>query len=539
MPKLNDNFKWESATILLLILSSIAIYLNSIAGEFVFDDNHFIINNMWIRDLKHIPKILFSPVFASLPEDQISKADPNFYRPGFHLFLMLGYALSELKPWGYHIVNIIIHAGNVVLLYLISKPLINKISNDININGTPEYEKRLITLLPALIFALHPLHAENVAFISGINVLGLALFYLLSFYLYTRERIILSSIAFFFAMLTKETAITLPILLFVYDLKINRKPLMPIGTWIKRLGPFAITFIVYFAIRLYSLGAMVPTESKRILTPFLYIINLLPLIGKILRKLIFPYDLAFYVYDMRAPLDSLLDIRAILLLILLCVLSITVIKLRRKRPALFLCALWITLPLIPVMFFGWVQGAPVYADRFLYIPCAGFSILVGLLVSMAIKKINAGGKTNYNYIKIAIALFMVAVLGIFSFWTVKRNIIWRTQLTLIADTLERSPNYGLFRFLYARELSKRGMIDEAISETRIALAADNSSAILHNNLGVLFSKKNLFNKAKAEFEIAVKLRPEYEMARKNLKKARMILEQNPAYPANTRPVPTR
>ena len=528
MQRTGDNLKWEYASIALLILSSVAIYLNSIAGEFVFDDNHFIINNMWIRDWKHIPEILFTPVFASLPEDQIAKADPNFYRPGFHLFLMIGYTLSGLKPWGYHMVNIILHAGDVVLLYLISKPLINGIFAGTDEGENSELARRLLLLLPAMLFALHPVHAENVAYISGINVLGLAIFYLLSFYLYTRERMVLSAIAFFFAMLTKETAITLPVLLLIYDIKIKRKPVLPLTIWVKRFAPLAVAFFVYFAIRLYSLGAMVPTENERILTPFLYIVNLLPLIGRIIQKLIFPYDLAFYVYQMSAPFDTLLDIRAIALLILVCVLIITVIKIHRKRPSLFLCAMWITLPLIPVLFFGWVQGAPVYADRFLYLPCAGFSILVGLLVAMAIKRVNLRGRASYKNIKIAIALFMVAVLGLFSFWTFKRNIIWRTQLSLIADALEKSPDYALFRFTYALELSKQGMIDEAIRETRIAIKADNSSAILHNNLGILFAKKNKFKEAIREFEIAVMLKPDYTVARKNLEKAQMILEQKPA-----------
>ncbi len=536
MPETNDNSRWESVSIIFLILSSIAIYLNSIAGEFVFDDNHFIVNNMWIRDWRHIPDILFSPVFASLPEDQINKADPNFYRPGFHLFLMLGYAISGLKPWGYHIVNIIIHAGNVLLLFFISKPLIKGAS----IDTRPAYQNRLLALLPALIFAVHPIHAENVAFISGINVLGLAIFYLLSFYLYTKERMILSAIAFFLAILTKETAITLPILLFVYDLKIKKKPLLPLGFWIKRFMPIIVAFASYFAIRLYSLGAMVPTESERILTPYLYIINLLPLIGKLFQKLLFPYDLAFYVYQMSAPLTSLLDIRAILLLILIIILAFIVIRVRHSRPKIFLCALWITLPLIPVLFFGWVQGAPVYADRFLYLPCAGYSILIGLLVSMAIKKLDEkihvkGTKISlYNNTKIAIALFMLAALVLLSVWTIKRNIVWRNQLTLIRDTLEKAPNYALFRFLYIRELSKRGMIDEAIKEARIAIEADYSSPNLHNNLGVLYGKKNLFHEAKAEFEIALKLDPQYDVAKENLRKAKMILELNPA-PSLTRP----
>lgn len=542
MPDANDNSRWETVSIIFLVLSSVAIYLNSLGGEFVFDDNHFIVNNMWIRSWKHIPDILFSPVFASLPEDQIGKADPNFYRPGFHLFLMLGYAISGLKPWGYHIVNIIIHAANVVLLFFISKPLVTGVSSGdspgassgASYDTRAAYQNRLLALLPALIFAVHPIHAENVAFISGINVLGLAIFYLLSFYLYTKERMILSAIAFFLAILTKETAITLPILLFVYDLKIKKKPWLPLGFWIKRFMPIVVAFITYFAIRLYSLGAMVPTESERILTPYLYIINLLPLIGKIFRKLLLPYDLAFYVYQMSAPLTSLVDIRAILLLILIIVLAFIVIRTRHSRPKIFLCALWITLPLVPVLFFGWVQGAPVYADRFLYIPCAGYSILVGLLVSMTIKKLDEkirakeAKKSLYNNSKIAVALFMLSALIILSIWTIKRNIVWRNQLTLIADTLQKAPNYALFRFLYTRELSKRGMIDEAIKEARIAIEANYSSPNLHNNLGVLYGKKNLFHEAMAEFEIALKLDPQYDVAKENLSKAKMILELNRA-----------
>ncbi|MEE9543491.1 MAG: hypothetical protein V3V95_06885 [Thermodesulfobacteriota bacterium] len=539
MPESTDNSRWERASILLLIFSSVIVYLNSLGGEFVFDDFHFIVNNLWIRDWRHIPEILFSPVFASLPEDQIGKADPNFYRPGFHFFLMIGYAISGLKPWGYHIVNIIIHTINVLLLFFISKPIIGDLSF---LGSTSEFNKRLLVLVPAMIFAVHPIHAENVAFISGINVLGLAIFYLLSFLLYTRERFILSAIAFFLAMLTKETAITLPVLLLVYDLKIKKKPVLPIGFWVKRFAPLAVAFAAYFAIRLYSLGAMVPTANEKVLTPYLYIINLLPLIGKIFRKLILPYDLAFYVYQMSAPLTSLLDIRAILLLILLCALIFITIKIRRSRPAIFLCALWIALPLVPVFFFGWVQGAPLYADRFLYSPCAGYSILAGLLVAISSgwldKKIRAKEvkKALYNNMKIALAVFIVAALILLSIGTIKRNFVWRSQITIIEDTLEKAPDYQLFRFLYTRELSKLNRIDEAIVQLKISIKADYKSPNLHNNLGVFYGRKKLFKEAIGEFRIALALDPQYEIARKNLEKIMMIMKEGPP---SARPSPEK
>ena len=83
---------------------------------------------------------------------------------------------------------------------------------------------------------------------------------------------------------------------------------------------------------------------------------------------------------------------------------------------------------------------------------------------------------------------------------------------------------------------KRGMIDDAIRETKIAIKADNSGAMLHNNLGVLYSRKSLFSDAKTEFEIAVRLKPEYEIAIRNLEKARMILKESPA---NTGRAPTK
>jgi tetratricopeptide (TPR) repeat protein len=522
-------FKWNLVSIILLIAVSFALYINLLPNEFVFDDYHFIINNRWINDWRNLPDIFFSPVFSSLPADQIAKSDPNFYRPIFHIFLMFGYLISGMEPWGYRIVNIITHATISIIVFFIAKSLLRE--GLVEFKGVSN-ESPIIAFLAAMIFVTHPVQAEMVAWASGSNHLAHALFFLLSLYLYIIKKRYASAAAFFIALLSKETAIMLPPLLFTYEIVIKKRSLLPVIFWAKRALFFIIPFIAYFVMRLYSLGGMVPSENERILTPYLYIINLLPLLGRCVKKLVWPTDIAFYVYQMSAPLASLIDIRAIALIVLFLVLAFIVFKIRRTQTKISFCIIWIFLPLLPVLYFGWVQGAPVYADRFMYIPSVAYSILLALLVSMALGRLNtkktAEGKIEapYNIVKIALVASIVVVIALFSLETFKKTFVWRNKLTLVRDTLEKSPNYALFRFIYTQELSNRGMIDEAIEELKISIAADYNNPKTHNNLGVQYAKKNRLEEAKKEFEIALKVDPEYETARKNLENIKMIINNN-------------
>ncbi|MCR4284939.1 MAG: hypothetical protein NUV97_02745, partial [archaeon] len=344
---------------------------------------------------------------------------------------MIDYHIFGLKPWGFHLNNIIFHAGVTLLVYLIASILINQ-SRDLNFKSQipnskskiQNHKSKIINLksqiqnsksqilnlktkilspafIAAFLFAAHPIHTEAVTWIGGIPELSFTLFYLLSFYFYMAalprsapyinsdrgggKGFILSLIFFFLSILCKETALTLPILLLVYDYSFRKDTLLPLSPktlyhLLKRYFPYLIVSIIYFILRTYALGGFAPQPKRHAqLSNYEYLINVFPLFTQYLEKLILPINMnAFYVFH---PISSIFQWKGLIALILTLGFVFLVYIFRRHK-VVFLSLLWIVIPLLPVLYIP-VLGENTFADRYLYLPSIGFVILI----STAIKRI--------------------------------------------------------------------------------------------------------------------------------------------------------
>ena len=115
--------KYTAIAILLII--SIGLYLNTLPNEFVYDDKAQVLENKWIKDIRYIPEIFFTNVWAFMDKEFLS----NYYRPLMHMIYMIDYHIFGLKPWGFHLTNIIFHAGVTVLVFIIASMLIKQSLN--------------------------------------------------------------------------------------------------------------------------------------------------------------------------------------------------------------------------------------------------------------------------------------------------------------------------------------------------------------------------------------------------------------------------
>ena len=102
------------APILVIILVAFSVYFNALLADFVFDDNAQILDNPWIKDIRNIPAIFSKSVWSFQPGPNTS----NYYRPLMHVVYMLNYHVFGLKPWGYHLVNVLFHCGVAVLVFV-------------------------------------------------------------------------------------------------------------------------------------------------------------------------------------------------------------------------------------------------------------------------------------------------------------------------------------------------------------------------------------------------------------------------------------
>ena len=157
----------QTLAILVLLLLAVAPYLNTLTGGFVYDDRQQILDNPYVHSFQYVGKIFGSTVWTFQGAQGLS----NYYRPLMTLAYLLCYKLYGPIPFGFHLLNLALHAGVVLLVFAVTRRL---------------FRDQLPAMLAAGIFALHPIHTESVAWIAAITDLELSLFFLLTFLLYLR-----------------------------------------------------------------------------------------------------------------------------------------------------------------------------------------------------------------------------------------------------------------------------------------------------------------------------------------------------------------
>jgi tetratricopeptide (TPR) repeat protein len=487
--------------ILIIVIVSCAVYFNALFGDFVYDDKQQILDNPWIRDLKNIPTI-FSKSVASF---EVASVISNYYRPLMHTTYMVNYHIFGLKPWGFHLVNILFHCGVSVLVFLIIRRFLTKDKvTTFSVYLSPPF-------IAAMLFATHPIHTEAVTWIAGLPDVAFTFFYLLSFYLYTRSKeglrggYLFSVICFAFAVFFKEPALTLPVILLAYDYTFGEVKNRPLH-YVKRYSPYVIIGALYLAARLYALGGIAPLKRYATLNTYQYAINAFPLFIQYLQKLLVPLNLnAFYVFH---PIASILELKGVLSLIgTLVFLCLLVVAWKKKKRVAFLGLLFLLLPLLPVLYIP-ALGENTFTERYLYLPSVGYVFLVALFLLWAKEKFPhaAGGMT----------IVFAVIFGLYTVGTVDRNNVWKDNLILWSDTVNKSPDSAMAHNNLGNVYSPQGMSDSAMAEYQTALRLNPAFAEAHNNLGTEYAYRGLLDRAVAEYQTALRLKPDFVDAHNNL-----------------------
>lgn len=483
----------------IILFVSIAIYSNAIFNGFVFDDKIQVLKNALIKDIKNIPEIFTSGIVYSDEHNFIS----NNYRPVMNLIFMFNYYVYGLKAWGFHLNNIMIHAGASVLVFIIIIKLLKK-SSQIHVSSLPAF-------VAALLFATHPIHTEAVAWVSGVPELSYTFFSLLAFYLYIRARegvrlaYPFSVVSFALATLCKETALTLPIIFIAYDF-VNKKEGDPLSDYIKKYLAYIVVLICYIVIRYYALNGFAPRQPNIQLAGYVYFINIFPLFSQYLEKLLLPINLnKLYVFH---PIFSVLEMRGVVsIAITVAFVIFSVISLRRKKQV-FLGTLFIAVPLIPVLFMYRSLGAFAFTERYLYLPSLGFVLIIALGLSWI--------QANKPKLSLVLIIITMLVIGLYSVGTISRNSVWKDEYTLYSDIAKKSPDSYYVRNYMGLVYADQGRINDAISEFKAAIKLKPDFANAHYNLGVAYISLGRSAEAINEFKIALHLKPDFIEARQML-----------------------
>jgi Tfp pilus assembly protein PilF len=488
-----------------IIFLSFIVYINTLSNGFVYDDDSQIVENTWIKSTKYIPRIFLTDVWKFSGE-----ATSSYYRPMMHVIYTLNYQIFGLSPWGFHLVNILFHAGVSVLVFLFTQQLLNAIQFSWAVPGLS------IPFLSALFFATHPIHTEVVAWVAGIPELSFTFFYLLSLIFYVKATnnrnknlqigvYYLSIISFIVSIFSKETAILLPMILFGHD-KFIRNQSFRWDMFLKRIVPYLLIITGYFFMRFNALGGFAPLKRHVELSSYLYFINIFPLFIQYLQKLIIPANLnAFHVFH---PIHSIFESKGIISLTLtLAFISLAFLFMKKNKCIIF-CIFLIVVQLIPVLYIPGL-GENTFAERYLYLPSIGYVILLSIFIIWLAKYIRRW--------KIPIFIVTVTfVILIYSIETINRNMIWRDNYTLWSDTVKKSPDGAIPHMSMGDALMTFGWVDLAIKEYQIALRLKPNNYGANINLGTAYMKKGYLDKAMDQFKIALNIKPNHFGANLNL-----------------------
>jgi tetratricopeptide (TPR) repeat protein len=492
--------KTKNQQLLLIVLCAFTVNVNTLFNKFVFDDTWQVVENRWITNIKYIPEIF---CHAATHVEQM--ATPNYYRPLMNIIYMTNYyVFNGLKPWGFHLVNVLFHVGVTILVFSIASILFH------DVRPTPFGPFLSIPLVSALIFAVHPIHSEVVAWVGCVPELSFTFFCLLSLYFHMRslrnfDQGHLLSLAFFsIAIFCKETAVTLLPLLALYDYMF-RSEKFDIRRNVTRYVPFVMVVGIYSILRINALSGVAPMRTHLELNSFEAILNIITLFSQYLEKLLFPIKLN--AYHVLHPVHSITDpIFLFSLAVVLAFVALSFVLFKKNKTAFFGLMI-ILIPLLPV-FYIWGIGENTFAERYLYFPSIGFALTAGSFFTIE--------GINGDRWRIPLSILLGAVLIVYSIGTIDRNKIWHDDISLWTDTIKKSPDSDNVHDNLGVALADKGDLDTAIREYEEALAINPNYFWAYNNLGGALSKKGDLDAAIKAYQEAITLNASYFQAHYNL-----------------------
>jgi protein O-mannosyl-transferase len=506
-----------------LVLVSLFIYAQTLGFDFVnYDDDQYVFRNAHL-------KLGLSPA-------ALGWAFTTFFYANWHpltwLSYLADYQLWGLDPTGYHLTNLLFHCGTVLLVYWVLARMTGAVWR---------------SAFVALLFAVHPLHVESVAWVSERKDVLCAGFGLLALGAYRRyahseghasKRKYYCLVLLFFALglLSKPMLVTLPFVLLLLDYW----PLRRISNYRKlvweKLPLLAMSAAVSILTVLAQHGGGAVTGFGRM--PFSYRASnaAIAYVGY-LEKMFWPLELGvLYPLKPALPLWPVLAAAGLLVL-----LTLLVARQWKRRPYLVVGWLWFLGTLVPVI--GLVQvGAQAMADRYAYLPSIGLFVAVVWWISDLV----AGSKSLR---RAAAAGGAAVVLGL-AVGARNQAAFWRDSVTLFEHTLAVTSNNPIIHnnlgFTLARAGKTREALDhyyealridpdyvdahvnlalalinlgrypEAIDHYHSALRVNPRQPQVHSNLGVLLFQKGDIPGALASFSEAVRLAPDDAEANNNL-----------------------
>lgn len=456
-------------------------YTNTLGNQLFFDDEDFIYNNTFVQQFS------LKDFFTSNSIAGAGKVS-NYYRPLLLTTYATEYHLAGNNGTLYHLTSFLLHAAAGITLFLVLKKL---------------FSSPLIPLFAATLFVIHPVQAEAVAYAAGRSDPMAVFLMMLSILFFlrgsTQDRIVAVCL-FVAALLTRETAIVTPGLLFAIFF-FQTKSLVTAIKKIKSLWPFFTVAAMYILLRLTALNFQntlnfFPSETAYSTHLSYRLLTFLSIVPQYLSLLFFPKTLNI---EREIPtITSLTYLPSLLIGVILIVLLIVSFHWRKKYPVFLFSFLWVLVTILPTM--GIIPINGVMYEHFLYLPLVGVFMPIGFFVVKILKK-------AHPVLSLLCCGIVIAFLCGLLLRTLNRNADWRDPITFYTKTIAVNPNSARIHNNLAMSYAAAGQHKDAIREYSTAIQLSDSYAETHYNLGNSYVAINDLGRAEQEYKKAIAINP--------------------------------
>lgn len=480
------------------IALSFLLYGNSIGGDFVYDD-HFFADRPELSSPGWLLKVWTEPY---LPQSVAA----GLYRPLAVFSFALNFIIFGKSTLSFHIVNILLNGAVVFLVFLLVLKL---------------FKNKLLALFSALFFAFLPIHTESVAFIKSRDEILAALFALWSWILFISaaetgnkidfKKIIISCAMFLLAVFSKELIIILP-LLFLFVFWVRVKPSL---TRLAALAaPFAVAGLIYLGLRYKVLGSYAFGKDNMLfaVNPVGFadfptrIFTAFKIAFTYIGKTFVPWNLsATYHYDQLTLVSNIfMSWQALAGLGLLAALIFTISRRELRNTPFGIGAAAFFVPYLVISKFVFKSG-DILAERWMYFPSVGLSIIGGYALFLIYEKRK----------KLGIAI-IAAVLTAYALIMIPRNLVWASDEVLFKNMVKTAPRSVQGYANLANFYMKNDLLGEARQAAEAGFNIYPDYSPLLNVIGAIAFKDNNYDLAKTAFLKAIELNPEIPLAYSNL-----------------------
>jgi len=483
-----------------LIAVTIGVFLQTADHRFInFDDPGYVTEN---------PRVKGGLTGENVAWAFSATAMSNWH-PLTWLSHMTDVQLFGLNPRGHHLTSVFLHVATTALLFFLLA----------QITGAPWQ-----SLFVAALFALHPLHVESVAWVAERKDVLSGFFWFLTLLLYARYverpghvRYLLALLSFAAGLMAKPMLVTLPVVMLLLDgwplkrftwgeAREGAAPKNSLAALVIEKIPFFLLAAMSSAVTIHAqhAGGALKTLEAAPFGPRLA--NAPVAYATYITKTFWPLDLAL-LYPFSSSIPAWRIVGA---LVVLGLVTVGLLRVRRRHPYMLAGWCWFLVTLLPVI--GLVQvGGQSMADRYTYIPLTGLFIMVGWGIPDLLQ--------GLRYRQVLLAVLAGSVLFASAALTWRQLGYWKGNLSLYRHTLDVTTGNYLILNNYGIALAQEGRLDEAILQYQEALRIWPNSANAHVNMGAALAHQGKYAEAIGHYNEALRRIPDYALAHGNLGKA--------------------